>query len=154
MSEDNSTKPRCERCRFWDDQLDTGQCRRYAPRLVLYQVELPENLDNNGDSAVWPFTHPYDWCGEFQPKESTVDAPPADLLSLNLWQLDWRFLSQPACNALENAGIKTVGDLIAMDYRQLKMLVGIGEVTADRIRIKLAELGLSLRGEFRPKENR
>lgn len=36
---------------------------------MMFEIETAENLDNNTDNGVWPFTRPDDWCGEYQPKE-------------------------------------------------------------------------------------
>lgn len=59
---------RCGNCRFWDDHDDCGMCRRHAPRLVMAEVELEENYEPyQAQNAVWPWTHPGDWCGEYQP---------------------------------------------------------------------------------------
>lgn len=62
----------CHRCRFWDViMVESGYCRRYAPRGV---VEV--SIDDDGDDetpvqAVWPVTRHDDWCGEFVTDEVT-----------------------------------------------------------------------------------
>jgi len=43
---------------------DCGQCRRYAPRIIIDEDIV---LDNVGWD--WALTTKYDWCGEFQAKE-------------------------------------------------------------------------------------
>ncbi len=60
--------PTCETCRFWDDQGDSGMCRRHAPRMILCQVAPPEGIEpHQAEDAVWPWTEPDDWCGDHEP---------------------------------------------------------------------------------------
>ena len=55
----------CEQCKFWKKMSpDCGQCRRYAPRIIIDEDIV---LDNVGWD--WALTTKYDWCGEFQAKE-------------------------------------------------------------------------------------
>jgi len=44
----------CASCLYWSEP----ECRRHAPR--------PED----GRNALWPSTHPNDWCGEWVPYTS------------------------------------------------------------------------------------
>ncbi len=73
-----SDKPRCETCRFWEDidgvdshrkhdgdKLNladlSGRCRRHAPQFTPRQIDDFDPVD-----GFWPWTHPNDWCGEWQ----------------------------------------------------------------------------------------
>jgi hypothetical protein len=81
----------CEDCRFWvlgnDDaivdpvqQVQSGECRRHAPTLVMIQVpdvyrehcSIPKDPSSFEPDPVemarrvWPRTYAYDWCGEFE----------------------------------------------------------------------------------------
>ncbi len=55
----------CEDCYWWDNSMsssqsdvETGACRGRAPRS-----------DDRTGLAVWSFTEPGDWCGDFKPDE-------------------------------------------------------------------------------------
>ena len=49
---------KCDGCRYyhWWSRRNSGQCRRYPPKMV----------DKHADR--WPYVEPDDWCGEFEPK--------------------------------------------------------------------------------------
>ncbi|WP_180287377.1 hypothetical protein [Puniceibacterium antarcticum] len=51
----------CSGCFFWDTGSFTGAgyCRRNPPSVELNQTGTVT------DSAVWPVTKSYDWCGEY-----------------------------------------------------------------------------------------
>jgi hypothetical protein len=57
----------CQTCRFYEPQVDddgeTGQCRRYAPKpLVSRGVDgFTEQAE-----AYWPIVLCDEWCGEWQ----------------------------------------------------------------------------------------
>lgn len=60
-------QPTCPSCMYWDNtdsqEAPIGRCRRYAPRptsIIFAQ-------DEEGDSAVWPYTEETEWCGEHHP---------------------------------------------------------------------------------------
>lgn len=60
------TPPTCETCRFWSGHPRTGavaDCRRHAPERDL-SAAFPYRS--------WPMTDPRDWCGEYEPRETTV----------------------------------------------------------------------------------
>ena len=90
--QDKSEKPRCENCKYWDlfglrddkrpDGGTEGFCNKYAPKIVrgmLFQGpdmngeinwrinEHPDCWENQ--SAIWPKTLDFKWCGEFESKE-------------------------------------------------------------------------------------
>ena len=52
---------KCQDCKFFDE----GRCRRYPPKAA--EVGVPGR-------AKWvqhlPLVNPYDYCGEFKPKEN------------------------------------------------------------------------------------
>ncbi len=58
----------CETCAFWNDRrprVESGECYRYPPALVA------ENGFTNHTTtrAHFPWTWPYQWCGEHAPRE-------------------------------------------------------------------------------------
>jgi hypothetical protein len=60
----------CRHCRFWDViMVESGYCRRYAPRGVV-EVAIEDDDDDAPVVAVWPVTHHDDWCGEYVPDRS------------------------------------------------------------------------------------
>ena len=56
------TTVECFGCKFFRKSLiagdNDGECRRYPPTA---------NPDT--ESVIFPQVYPYDWCGEFKPKE-------------------------------------------------------------------------------------
>lgn len=75
-------KERCETCRFWNADgpasehpgyADLRECRRHAPVPVqLGNIALSIRLESStGSECGWPTTAPDDWCGEWEPKESS-----------------------------------------------------------------------------------
>ena len=56
----------CESCRFWQERgfADRGQCRRYPP------------------VNTWPMSRGSDWCGEYEPNETTAAALHQRMLDL------------------------------------------------------------------------
>lgn len=80
----------CKDCKFWfqedgdykcklngNDKVIhyIGACLRYAPRITLGMVWPYDKLDSEDQEydAVWPHTREWDWCGEFEPKESNEE---------------------------------------------------------------------------------
>lgn len=83
---------KCETCKFWsimfrkytspgkgggcdpldDTDEDWGKCRRYPLKQVVERID-------RYDSSNWdqPVTLYYDWCGEWQPKPTSQETPPA-----------------------------------------------------------------------------
>lgn len=62
----------CEVCQFWDflgctthEGWPLGGCRKRAPER--------SNIHEDFNSAVWPVTRSYNWCGEFLQKEKELD---------------------------------------------------------------------------------
>ena len=55
----------CNQCFFWDtgSLTDMGYCRRNPPSVKLGESGTVKN------SAVWPVTKSYDWCGEYVPRD-------------------------------------------------------------------------------------
>ena len=61
---------KCEECKFWKKEREIksesyGQCRRYAPKLIVSGGGIGENREYEND---WAWTDFNAWCGEFQPK--------------------------------------------------------------------------------------
>lgn len=68
--------PNCETCAFWDHDDEDGQsgeCRRYAPR-ALHERDEPNQPWRI--LARWPETYGIDGCGEHRPIPSNDDAIP------------------------------------------------------------------------------
>ena len=70
---------RCDECRFWwqhgqgtDTPLGEGTCQRFPPTPVFCEED---GFDGHYD--IQPHTLAEDWCGEFQPKETTGKKPSA-----------------------------------------------------------------------------
>jgi DNA-directed RNA polymerase subunit alpha len=87
--------------------------------------------------------------GQQTVSESAVEAIEAEQeehsrLALPIADLD---LSVRASNCLESAGIKTVGDLVAMDENDLLKIRSFGKTSLREIKRKMADLGLNLGGE-------
>ena len=60
-------EPKCKDCKFFDDMImSVGLCRHDTP-MMAYSDDDPFN-------AVWPEVNNYDWCGEFQEKETCPKA--------------------------------------------------------------------------------
>jgi hypothetical protein len=76
---------KCENCDYWCDhevpesfrhdpknegQLFYGECRRYAPRIVLGNLVSLKRGDCDSYLSIWPWTEAdIGWCGEFKPRE-------------------------------------------------------------------------------------
>lgn len=62
----------CFNCRFWENENggtnENSPCKRYAPRVMLFQIDPDGCGLENADSGAWPRTLPGDWCGEWKPK--------------------------------------------------------------------------------------
>lgn len=59
---------RCINCRFGDFAThvsEKGECRRFAPRATIGQLDPAANY-SYPDMAGWPVVRPTDGCGEFQ----------------------------------------------------------------------------------------
>lgn len=64
------SKESCARCRYWDQiNEERGQCRRLSPRWH------PDAVHGGGVMGDWPQTLIGDWCGEWDYKMSSAQAP-------------------------------------------------------------------------------
>lgn len=65
-------KPTCETCRWYasnkQDAGEIGECRRYAPRPVLWHTIQLEDETRGETQACWPMTMHNDFCGEHEPQ--------------------------------------------------------------------------------------
>jgi len=71
-TENMQKKENCYTCYYWNatdevymlSPMECGpqQCRRYAPAVG-------EDEGNGFPPPVWPFTGPYDWCGDYRSKD-------------------------------------------------------------------------------------
>ena len=61
-------KPKCENCRFYKPENDSGECKRYSPRIVDGQIKSKFSTEATIRLAVFPEVFHDDWCGEFQEK--------------------------------------------------------------------------------------
>lgn len=59
---------RCETCRFFWQDRDLTECRRYAPRRMLVDVDTStlEDEDSSASFRLWPSVFATDWCGEWR----------------------------------------------------------------------------------------
>lgn len=138
--------PTCDTCRHWHaTHVDRGECRRHAPpALVVDAGKRPAEL-----VVLWPPVPASGSCGDWQhagphPLTWTIDDF-ADRSHMGLW----------ARKACRRAG-ETVADLVRLTSKELRVLPGaknktVGPRTIREIRLKLAEYGLRLRGDPRPK---
>jgi hypothetical protein len=60
----------CPNCGFFDRWQgdETGLCRRYAPRPLVYfrgRDETAVSDRNYIEFPIWPWVTPDDWCGEW-----------------------------------------------------------------------------------------
>jgi hypothetical protein len=62
------TQPRCDLCRFWELQTVAPNGRGYCNRF-------PPSIDSN-DNWQWTEVDADEWCGEFQPKDTTNQEEP------------------------------------------------------------------------------
>jgi len=62
-------RERCDCCRFYDGDVDEGECRRHAPRFLLGQVK-PGIAEDALVAGVWPAVSSIDWCGDFEANEA------------------------------------------------------------------------------------
>ncbi len=64
----------CGNCRFWLSGGDSiGQCRRYAPKVMLDPVRKTETYcEVKRVWTRWPLTTSVDWCGEFERNKKGV----------------------------------------------------------------------------------
>ena len=65
-----SDRPICENCRYWihyqDDDTDGfGACRKYAPHPLIWHSRKFDSPAHQPES-LWPLTHQWAWCGEWQ----------------------------------------------------------------------------------------
>ena len=65
-------KRKCENCEWWNehpnyDAVANGECRKKSP-ITTFCTD-PQCLPQ----MEWPWTKPYDWCGEFKEKENEVE---------------------------------------------------------------------------------
>lgn len=62
---------KCKDCRFWSQYCytkdETRDCKRFPPVII---PETEGILDIQKLKYEFPRTHPFDWCGEFQPLTS------------------------------------------------------------------------------------
>ena len=73
--------------------------------------------------------------------ESASEGAGSSLLEQSLGALD---LSTRSANGLKNAGIETIGELVAISEEELMNFQNFGKKSLDEIKDKLAEIGLSL----------
>jgi hypothetical protein len=60
---------RCDKCRFWDDDVGFGNdrpCHRMPP--VMMWGEEGKKVPVDPHYGMWPLTSADDWCGEFKQK--------------------------------------------------------------------------------------
>ena len=66
----------CENCRFWVQGSATscvGECRRRSPLPIMHEQALPESHEVAQNWwTVWPNTAPGEWCGEYEPKRTSL----------------------------------------------------------------------------------
>jgi hypothetical protein len=68
-------KTTCSNCRFASfahSAAERGECRRFAPRTTLGQLE-PDVRYGNPEMAVWPGVLRADTCGEFQVDHAPIE---------------------------------------------------------------------------------
>lgn len=65
--------PTCLNCRYWSGQREKGECRRFAPRATIGQLD-PDVRYSNPEMAGWPVTRADDGCGEFVPGDAAEKA--------------------------------------------------------------------------------
>jgi hypothetical protein len=62
----------CATCAFYNENADVGEqmgeCRRYAPRPILYDCTRDTKGPHDGADVQWPHVIEEDFCGEFHPK--------------------------------------------------------------------------------------
>lgn len=61
----------CLYCAFYKDddvRAQTGECRRYAPRPILYDCARDTSGPHDGYDVQWPRVIEEDFCGDFHPK--------------------------------------------------------------------------------------
>ncbi len=145
----------CERCRYWarvgrvaaDDGIPSegGECRRFPPAVIAH-AQATKLGKGGGWPGGWPLTHARDWCGEFT--EAPQAEVPADLLARSVGSLG---LSPRTLAALRNGGddlpILTLAQLVDQTAEALRSRHNLGQTSVATIRVKLAELGLRLKGE-------
>lgn len=72
----------CSHCRWWYPEEPPerhhiefinyeGECRRHSPQHLLVDIESKRNRDsgtlgNTANSAIWPDTDYYDFCGDYE----------------------------------------------------------------------------------------
>jgi hypothetical protein len=71
---------RCGDCRWWKDEGDSGECRRYPP-VKLAGTWGSHLFLVNTTSTHWPQTESTDFCGEFVSKFRKGEAAIADSAS-------------------------------------------------------------------------
>lgn len=61
---------RCETCRFWerDGETGLGECHRNPPVAIPLML-LPGGENYEHALAAWPELTATDWCGEWKQKE-------------------------------------------------------------------------------------
>ena len=61
-------KLQCETCRFWThDTMNEGSCRRHVPAVLVMQS------GGTYPATAWPYTHSWDWCGEYEAREDDLN---------------------------------------------------------------------------------
>ena len=61
----------CEKCAFYradEDHSQMGECRRYAPRPILYDCSRDTSGPHDGIDVAWPKVLDEDFCGDWVAK--------------------------------------------------------------------------------------
>jgi hypothetical protein len=160
---------RCGTCRFYDRKNEThrdlisdrelhkddyeSECRRFPP--VRGDAEYcGEMVGCEVLSALycWPTVRSVDWCGEWASRDRApeavgnakgVDVENKSILLAKLDHYEFNFTVR-TINALAEAGVESIGDLVKRREPELWATPGIGRKAIIEIRENLANHGLSL----------
>jgi len=148
----------CKDCKWWEFNISTeaigkiGFCHRFSPMGENDQSGKAEEYEE--DKAVWfPQTWEEGWCGEFKervPKEPEVlpaQLTGRDCLYLSTTELDiGSHVYVRALKCLSSVGIKTIGDLIKHNSRELLRIRNFGDTCLRGVKAALVKRGLGFLG--------
>ena len=126
----------CGVCKFFSLE---SQCRRRAPQVLVVPKANTQEL-----TWQWPQVFVNDWCGEFERLKTEQSLQQDELLSKSVHKLGFELRARKCMCKLS---INTLGELVARTGYELLECRNFGVIGLERLRIKLAELGLRLRGE-------
>ncbi len=148
-------RPTCKTCPYWDDDDETGRCRRFPavlPTSSYVAIDIKDGGSGHAFDGAWPSTESAAWCGEHPNfpayaanlKRNRNRETNSDLPSISKILDSGSGQSIRAKKALAYLNCETTSDVLELSKEDIVELPGIGVSTAYFIEERLAEFGLKL----------